>query len=92
LFKVAYLQFKRARFRMFEGWGVLRGVYGLGWTAYREWVAWKRVVVRREGWGGRGRGRRRRGRLVLDGVQANAERRIFEMPGVGPIRTLEHLK
>jgi hypothetical protein len=89
LYKVAYLKFKRARFGMFEGWGVLRGVYGLGWTAYREWVAWKRVV-------GRGEGRRRRRRerrrgLVLDGIQAKAERRIFEMMGNGPIRKVESI-
>jgi hypothetical protein len=90
LYKIAYLKFKKARFQMFEEWDVLSEVYGLGWTAHREWIAWKRLVGKGEGrrrWRRRGR---RRG-LLLDGVQANAERRNFEM-GNGPIRRVEHLK
>ena len=79
LYRVAYLEFKRARFGMFERFGVLGSVYRMGWTAQREWVAWKRL-----GRGGGRRdwraGRRRvRERLVLDEVQAEAERRIFEI-------------
>ena len=64
---------------MFERFGVLGSVYRMGWTAQREWVAWKRLgrAGERRDW--RAGRRRVRERLVLDEVQAEAERRIFEI-------------
>lgn len=65
---------------MFERFDVLGWVYKMGWTAHKEWVAWRRLArgpgrVRRGGWR-----RERRRWLVLDRVQARAERRIYEIP------------
>ena len=92
LFKVAYLTFKRERFRMLTSFGLLGRAYEFGWTAHREWVARKgllrsKVLGTRRVWR-----KRKRGGLVLDKIQSRAERRIFEVPGLIPMRRLEHLK
>ena len=67
---------------MFERFDVLGWVYKMGWTAHKEWVAWRRLGRGRGSGAGVRRGWRRERRrwLVLDRVQATAERRIYEIP------------
>ena len=74
LYRLAYLRFKKGRVELLQVLGKLRKAYRLGWTADREWRAWKRLLKVNK----RKRKRRKRTNYVLDDVQGLAERRIFD--------------
>jgi hypothetical protein len=75
LYKLAYLRFKKYRIETFKRMGRLSKAYRLGWSAFREWLAWKGAIQMSEP---RWR-RRRRKKWVVDEIELASERRLFEM-------------
>ena len=73
-YRLAYLQFKKGRVELLQNLGKLGKAYRLGWTADREWRAWKRLLKVNKP----KKRRRKRTNYVLDDVQRLAERRIFD--------------
>ena len=79
LYRLAYLRFKKGRIEMLVRLGRLRKAYRLGWSAFKEWLAWRGIITwSRRRWCGT-RSKRRRRRLCTEEVQLHEERRLFEM-------------
>ena len=74
LYRLAYLRFKKGRVELLQILGKLGKAYRMGWTADREWRAWKRLLKVNK----RKRKRRKRTNYVLDDAQRLAERRMFD--------------
>lgn len=82
LYRMAYLRFKKGRIELFQRLRRLRIVYRLGWTACREWLAWRGIIQpsnlpRRR--------KRRVHRGTDEEINLEAERRIMELfryPGI----------
>ena len=75
LYRLAYLRFKKGRVELLQKLGKLKKAYRLGWSADKEWRAWKRLLKvkkQKSKW-------RKRTNYVLDDVQRLAERRIFDV-------------
>ena len=78
LYRLAYLRFKKGRIEMLVRLGRLRKAYRLGWSAFKEWLAWRGIITwSRRRWCGT-RSRRKR-RLISEEGQLHEERRVFEM-------------
>jgi hypothetical protein len=74
LYRLAYLRFKKGRIELLQKLGKLKKAYRLGWSADKEWRAWKRVLKvnkQKRKW-------RKRTNYALDDVQRLAERRMFD--------------
>jgi hypothetical protein len=76
---LAYLRFKKGRVELLKLIGKLGKAYKMGWTANREWQAWKRLLYvegRRRQWTRR---KRRVRNYAMDDLQRRAERRMLDM-------------
>jgi hypothetical protein len=77
LYRLAYLRFKKERIELFSKLRRLRKAYRLGWTAFREWLAWKGIMrINKRRWNGK---RRRRNTSVADEIGLEAEHKVVEM-------------
>ena len=78
LYRLAYVRFKKGRVELWRVWGKLEKAYRLGWTADREWRAWKRLLHVRNANRKPKQRWKRRTNYVLDDLQRSAERRMFD--------------
>jgi hypothetical protein len=80
IFRTEYLKFRVRRTEALIANGLLRDMRRLGWTAYKEWMHWRRVHKEKEYH--RIPPRHRQGRIArltipTDRVQLDAERKMF---------------
>jgi hypothetical protein len=59
--------------------GKLQKAYGAGWSPFKEWKAWRRIrLFLRDDKKGMRLWKRNKRRLVLDKIQQEAERKLFQ--------------